>query len=74
DPSGTSQWGNEALHPGQPDRVNNVEGVSIAQPLAGTYIVTVSANRLGVGPRQGYALVVTGDLIEGQLRVRAARH
>jgi hypothetical protein len=60
-PSGAATWGNDVLHPGQPDRLNNVEGVSIPQPLTGAYTVTISANRLGAGPRQGYALVMTGD-------------
>jgi hypothetical protein len=48
----------------QPDRLNNVEGVRIDAPLAGTYSITVRANRLGLGPKQSYALVVTGDLAE----------
>jgi len=64
----------------QPDHANNVEGVSIAQPLTGTYTITVSASRLGLGPRQGYALVVTGDISDPPppqqqpARTRAARH
>jgi hypothetical protein len=76
DPSGATFLGNEPLHPGQPDRLNNVEAVSIPQPLAGTYSVSISANRLGLGPRQGYALVVTGDLGDGAAhsRSRAVRH
>ena len=60
------------------DHVNNVEGVSIAQPLSGNYTITVSASRLGQGPRQSYALVVTGDVADAAppqpLRTRAARH
>jgi len=74
DPSGAAQFGNEPLHPGQPDRVNNVEMVSIAQPLAGAYTITVSASHLGLGPRQGYALVITGDITDAKARTRAARH
>ncbi|HUJ16039.1 MAG TPA: S8 family serine peptidase [Thermoanaerobaculia bacterium] len=77
DPAGTSIWGNDVLHPGQPDRLNNVEAVSIAQPLTGTYTITVSAPRLGLGPRQSYALVVTGDIGDGSphsVRAHAARH
>src|SRR5204862_2802670 len=64
----------------QPDHANNVEGVSIAQPLNGTYTITVSAARLGQGPRQSYALVVTGDVSDAPppqqqpARTRAARH
>ncbi len=60
-PSGASSFGNESLQPGQADRLNNVEVVSVPQPATGVYAITVSANHLGVGPRQGYALVVTGD-------------
>ena len=67
--------GNDAA---QPDHTNNVEGVSIAQPLNGTYTITVSAPRLGMGPRQNYALVVTGDVSDAPpqqpVRTRAARH
>lgn len=74
DPAGDEIYGNESLHPGQRDRVNNVEAVSTAQPLAGTYTISVSANRLGVGQRQSYALVVTGDLIDSTSRSRAVRH
>jgi hypothetical protein len=60
------------------DHVNNVEGVSVAQPLSGNYTITVSASRLGQGRRQNYALVVTGDVADAvppqPLRTRAARH
>jgi hypothetical protein len=57
-PSGATVYPNGGT---QPDRLNNVEVVSIPQPVTGTYTITVSANHLGVGPRQGYALVMTGD-------------
>ena len=59
-----------------PDRLNNVEVISIAEPATGTYDVTVSAFRLGFGPRQSYALVITGDLEDAPAsgRRRAARH
>ena len=60
-PSGSTLHGNERLHPGQPDRVNNVEGITVDSPSAGTYAITVSANRISSGPRQSYALVITGD-------------
>ena len=69
DPAGATFLGN-----GQADRVNNVEAVSIAQPLSGTYTISVSATRLGSGPRQGYALVITGDIAETAGRSRAAHH
>ena len=60
------------------DHVNNVEGVSIAQPLSGNYTISVSATRISQGPRQNYALVVTGDIADAAPsqppRTRAARH
>lgn len=74
DPAGKTVYGNDAAHPGQPDRLNNVEVVSIPHPAAGSYSITVSVNHLGLGPRQGYALVVTGDVRDSAARQRAARH
>jgi hypothetical protein len=59
--------------PSQPDRINNVEVVSIDTPATGTYSISVTAARLGVGPRQGYALVVTGDFDSAPARRRAVR-
>jgi len=57
-----------------PDRLNNVESVSIADPN-GTFDVTVTAHRLGFGARQSYALVLTGDLEDAvPAKRRAARH
>lgn len=61
-PGGLTAWGNESLHPGQPDRLNNVEAVTIEVPATGTYTISVTANRLSAGARQTYALVTTGDL------------
>ena len=58
---GVSRFGNEELHPGQPERLNNVEGVLLESPSAGAYTISVNANRLGSGSRQSYALVITGD-------------
>jgi hypothetical protein len=56
------------------DRLNNVEVVKVDQP-SGVYEITVRAHRLGFGPRQSYALVITGDLEDaGGARRRAARH
>ncbi len=73
-PDGFPLFGNERLHPGQPDRLNNVEVVSIANPTAGTHSVTVTVNRLGFNDRQSYALVITGDLAEEPItRRRVAR-
>ena len=80
DPFGSSHLGNESLHPGPPDRLNNVEVVSMATPTAGMYTISVNASRLGFGARQSYALVVTGDLSDpipamaSPVRTRAARH
>ena len=68
--SGATHLGNGAV----PDRRNNVEVVSIAAPAAGTYEITVSAQSLGVGPRQSYALVITGDFDSLPTRMRAVRH
>jgi len=64
--------GNTFLGNGQPDHVNNVEVVSIAAPLTGTYNISVSYNAF-IG-RQGYALVITGDISDATVRSRAARH
>ena len=57
-----------------PDRLNNVEVVSIAEPN-GTYDITVTAHRLGFGTKQSYALVITGDLDDAApAKRRATRH
>jgi hypothetical protein len=81
DATGFTLLGNESLHPGQPDRLNNVEVVSVNPPLAGLYTISVTAAHLGFGARQSYALVITGDLTDPipamanpTARVRAARH
>ncbi len=57
-----------------PDRLNNVEVVSLAPQTSGMVSITVSAHDLRVGPRQSYALVITGDFTLASTRVRAARH
>jgi len=72
-PDGTVRRGNDTLHPGQADRLNNVEAVALNAPVAGAYKVTVSVRTLGEGPRQGFALVVSGDLSVAKTRRRAAR-
>ncbi len=80
DPTGSTLLGNESLHPGQPDRLNNVEVVSINPPSAGLYTISVTASHLGFGTRQSYALVIIGDLTDpipamaSPVRSRAARH
>jgi hypothetical protein len=73
-PNGGASFGNEVLHPGQPDRLNNVEVVAVATPVEGTYTITISAATLGFGARQGYALVVTGDVTPAATRGRVAQH
>jgi hypothetical protein len=71
-PSGTTIYPNGGA---QPDRLNNVEMVSIPQPVTGTYTITVSANKIGAGSRQGYALVMTGDVASvSSGRARAVRY
>jgi subtilisin family serine protease len=56
------------------DHLNNVEVVTVEWPSTSTVSVTVTANRLGFGQRQGYALVLTGDFTLPSSRVRAVRH
>lgn len=75
DPKGMVINGNESLHPGRADRINNVEAFTLSAPLTGTYTIAVDAVRIGQGPRQSYALVMAGDfttLVAG--RSRAVRH
>ncbi len=55
------------------DRINNVEVVKVDDPN-GTYDITVTAHRLGFGARQSYALVITGDFEDANVRRRATRH
>jgi hypothetical protein len=56
------------------DHLNNVEVISIPAPVTGVYTIAVSANALGAGPRQSYALVITGDVSLTSSRARAVRH
>ncbi|MGA7617564.1 MAG: S8 family serine peptidase [Thermoanaerobaculia bacterium] len=72
-PDGTLHYGNETLHPGTRDRLNNAEVVEIADPLSGAYVVRIDASRVSPAARQGFALVVTGDLIETGLHRRTIR-
>ena len=61
--------------PATPDHINNVEVINIPSPTAGTIAIDVSASHLGVGTKQSYALVVTGDVSDAPaVRVRAVRH
>lgn len=68
--AGTTYLGNGT----SPDRINNVEAVSLDTPSAGIYEITVSAHHLGLGPRQSYALVITGDFDDANRRARSVRH
>lgn len=74
-PTGTL-LGNERLHPGRPDRLNNVEAVTIDAPSDGTYTIDVTAARISSGARQPYALVITGAIADDprRSRSRAVRH
>jgi hypothetical protein len=72
DPAGNVIYGNDSLHPHQRDRLNNVEVVSLPVPAAGAYTISIDATRITQGPRQGYALVITGDFVQA-LRSRAVR-
>ena len=72
DPAGNVLYGNESLHPHQPDRLNNVEVVSLPSPAAGSYTISIDAARIAQGPRQSYALVITGDIAPA-MRARAVR-
>ena len=72
-PGDVSIVGNHSLTSGQADRLNNVEAVTIEAPAAGTYTITVSAPRLGMGPRQSFSLVLTGDFESDPVRRRSVR-
>ncbi len=56
------------------DRLNNVEVVTLDPQTSGIVTVTVSAHDLRFGPRQSYALVITGDFTPADTRARAVRH
>jgi hypothetical protein len=68
-PSST-HFGNGAT----PDRLNNVEVVSLSEPVSGTYTIEVAAHNIGFGSKQSFALVVTGDVSAATSRTRAVRH
>jgi hypothetical protein len=74
DPSGRVLFGNDPLHPGKPDRLNNVEALTFDSPASGNWTISVTAAHLGQGLRQSYALVVDGDLGPAPSRSRIARH
>lgn len=75
DAGGATHFGNESLHAGQADRLNNVEALTFAQPSSGVYTITISANRLGSGAKQSFAIVITGDVTYAPAgRTRTVRH
>ncbi|MCL5257268.1 MAG: S8 family serine peptidase [Chloroflexi bacterium] len=63
-PKGKIIWGNR-VNGG--DRTNNVEGVKIGQPIAGTYTLTVKGYNVPKGGQQPFALVANGGISTGQL-------
>jgi subtilisin family serine protease len=63
-PGGVKYFGNDHIHPGRPDDINNVEQVYIEDPEPGVYTIRVigksvtrSATLAGAGMLQDYALV-----------------
>lgn len=75
DLSVTTSTGTSLGNGSTPDRLNNVEVVSLTAPPSGVVTFTVSAHHLGFGERQSYALVITGDVAPAPLpRARAVRH
>ncbi len=73
EPGGVEHFGNERLHPAQRDSVNNAEIVRVDAPATGTWRVKVNATKLGLGPRQSFALVVVGDVRQQPARLRPVR-
>jgi hypothetical protein len=67
-PDGALHRGNETLHPGVADRLNNVEQVALQPVERGRWRVTIRAHSLRQGPAQGYALVLIGDFVEARQR------
>lgn len=68
-PSGETYLGNvfntstgQSVLGGQPDTKNSTEMVIFSAPQVGSYTVTVRARAVNQGNRQGYALVVNGNL------------
>jgi hypothetical protein len=69
----TTSEGTQLGNGNVPDRLNNVEVVSLSAPPSGIATITVTAHHLGFGTRQSYALVLIGDLAP-TARGRAVRH
>lgn len=59
--AGNALTGGESDLGGLPDRVNTLEKILVADPVAGSYTVRVQAFSVPQGP-QPFALVVTGDV------------
>lgn len=82
-PDGERFYGNDFAGRGLPDRVNNVEQVSIVKPVRGRYVVTVNVARLGGGAAssQPFALVygqvprreVVESLAQGRISLAGGR-
>ncbi len=66
-PGGTTYLGNvfasgQSTTGGAADAKNNVEMVMRTSPAVGQYTVTISATAVNAAAKQGYALVITGDV------------
>jgi hypothetical protein len=71
----TTSMGTKLGNGSTPDRLNNVEVVSLDSTTSGLVSITVTAHGLGFGARQSYALVITGDFAAApNARARAVRH
>lgn len=57
-PDGRRYLGNDFVTGGAPDRLNNVEQVTIPRPVPGRYLVTVTAVRVGGGAASGQAFAL----------------
>ncbi len=62
-PDGRRLLGNDTADSAARDQVNNVEAVLIHEPVQGDYVISISGEHLALGARQGYSLVVTGDMV-----------
>ncbi|MBG6200184.1 hypothetical protein IWQ48_001302 [Labrenzia sp. EL_13] len=58
DPNGVAHLGNDFSNTGALDDLNNVEGILVANAIAGEWTVSVVASDVTVGP-QDFALVIT---------------
>ena len=58
-PDGQFHLGNDFQSTGTPDSLNNVEGVVVASPAAGTWRIRIVASEIQQGP-QPFAIVISG--------------